>query len=308
MASPRKYRSRMPHKSRTTIMQRDMKIGMALGVALVGIVGALFFRREPEAAEDKTLPPLPKAEQIDREIAEKAKTPYIQALEEFDAASTPVPLPNGAAKPGLGARSDKPREAAAGKPAATPEPLRSTKPETAALDSAPAHNGDWEPIGPSVATGKKAGDSSRSNPAGSLTSTGRTHVIRSGDTLSGLASRYLGSSARYREIYDANRDQLRSADDIREGMTIKIPDAGQPRDGQTAAETVDSGRTGPAASRTKSQSGTRARNVSTGQTANDADDSLDSEPAIDAPRGKLRFVPVPRGPFSAGRVSQPEAN
>ena len=32
-------------------MQRDMKVGMAVGVALIGIVGALFFRREPESKE-----------------------------------------------------------------------------------------------------------------------------------------------------------------------------------------------------------------------------------------------------------------
>jgi LysM repeat protein len=288
-------------------MQRDMKIGMALGVALVGIVGALFFRREPEAGHDKTPPPLPNVEQLDREIAEKDKTPYIQGLEEFDAPSAPVPPPSTTAKSNSGAKSDKLQETAAGKSAATPEPLRPTKSDTAGTDTAPAHNRDWEPTGPSAAPGKKAGESSRPSPAGSITGTGRTHVIKPGDTLSGLASRYLGSSGRYREIYEANRDQLRSADDVREGMTLKIPDGGKPREGQTVAETVDAGRSSTGQVGTKSQSGTKARPVSTRSVdMDDVDDEppARNEPAAEAPREKLRFVPVPRGPFSAGRVPQ----
>ncbi len=162
-------------------MQRDMKIGMALGVALVGIVGALFFRREPEAGHDKTPPPLPNVEQLDREIAEKAKTPYIQGLEEFDAPSAPVPLPpSTTTKSNSGAKSDKSQETAAGKSATTPEPLRSTKSDTAATETAPAHNRDWEPTGPSTTPGKKAGESPRgpTRPDRSPARDGRTSSSR----------------------------------------------------------------------------------------------------------------------------------
>src|SRR5260370_2543333 len=75
-------------------MQRDMKIGMALGVALIGIVGALFFRREPEVKDKETPPPLQSAEELDREIAGRAKAPYIKGLEEFDNAAAPFPPPS----------------------------------------------------------------------------------------------------------------------------------------------------------------------------------------------------------------------
>lgn len=299
-------------------MQRDMKIGMALGVALVGIVGALFFRREPETGEDKTPPSLPKAEQLDREIAEKAKTPYIQGLEDFDATSSAVPPPNGSAKLNSGLRSErstgkddsKLRELASGKPTGNPDPLRPIKSEAPAVDTDPAHNRDWQPIGPSAGAGKKPGEKTRSGPDGSTIGAGRTHVIRPGDTLSGLASRYLGSSARFREIYEANRDQLRSADDVREGMTLRIPDAGNPGDGQAVAETPEAGRSPAGPSRTKSQSGTKARNVSTSKKSDgdELDPPAKTAPSADTPREKVRFVPVPRGPFSAGRVSQPDAN
>ncbi|RMG32601.1 MAG: LysM peptidoglycan-binding domain-containing protein [Planctomycetota bacterium] len=53
----------------------------------------------------------------------------------------------------------------------------------------------------------------------------RIHVVRRGETLSEIALRYLGSVARYREIFDANRDVLRDPDSIREGMTLRIPTA-----------------------------------------------------------------------------------
>jgi LysM repeat protein len=290
-------------------MQRDMKIGMALGLALVGIVGALFFRREPEVSGDKTPPPLENAAQIDKEIAEQVKAPYIQGIEDTDGTAAPVPPPAAGVKPNTKNRNSKPgftdegnsQETAAGIPIGTP----GSRADNA--DASPAHNADWEPRGPSGPTGKKGGET-RGNPSGSLTGTGRTHVIKSGDTLSGLAARYLGSSARFQEIYDANRDQLRSANDVREGMTLKIPDAGKPRAGQTATETAESARPAPSAS--KSKPVTKGRPASFQEIESDANDDEPaprSAPPTEAPREKIRFIPVHRGPFSAGRVSQPDS-
>ncbi|MBI3866518.1 MAG: LysM peptidoglycan-binding domain-containing protein [Planctomycetia bacterium] len=292
-------------------MQRDMKIGMALGLALVGIVGALFFRREPDTSADKAPPPLPNAEQLDREIAEKAKAPYIQGLEEFDTPAVPAPSQQTpparpgdtkSARPGVKNDAAKSHETALGTPSTTLEPLGSHKPDTAAAEPGPAHNRDWTPTGPSATPGKPT-DPNKSNPASTVTGTGRTHVIRPGDTLSGLATRYLGSSGRYREIYEANRDQLRSADDVREGMTLKIPDAGKLRDAKTATETADTARS------ESGRAGTKARNISNRKADTDEDDDppAKTESTDEAPKAKLRFVPVNRGPFSAGRTAPPES-
>lgn len=49
------------------------------------------------------------------------------------------------------------------------------------------------------------------------------HRIRDGDTLSGLARRYLGSRERYWEIYDANRDRLKDPDLLPIGVDLHIP-------------------------------------------------------------------------------------
>ncbi|MDY7107031.1 MAG: LysM peptidoglycan-binding domain-containing protein [Planctomycetota bacterium] len=51
----------------------------------------------------------------------------------------------------------------------------------------------------------------------------RTYTVREGDSLSEIAQRLLGSSRFYQAIFESNRDVLRSPDDIRAGMVLKIP-------------------------------------------------------------------------------------
>jgi nucleoid-associated protein YgaU len=47
--------------------------------------------------------------------------------------------------------------------------------------------------------------------------------VQSGDTLTSIADRFYNDAGQWRAIYDANRDQLTSADSLRVGMTIRIP-------------------------------------------------------------------------------------
>jgi murein DD-endopeptidase MepM/ murein hydrolase activator NlpD len=53
-----------------------------------------------------------------------------------------------------------------------------------------------------------------------------THIVQSGETLGSIASRYLGSAAEWRAIYDANRDRIANPDRIRVGMELVIPGVG----------------------------------------------------------------------------------
>ncbi len=48
-------------------------------------------------------------------------------------------------------------------------------------------------------------------------------MVKSGDTLSGLAHRIYGNSSKFRIIYDANRDILSSPNRIHVGIILKIP-------------------------------------------------------------------------------------
>ncbi len=53
----------------------------------------------------------------------------------------------------------------------------------------------------------------------------RRHVIRDGDTLAGLAERYLGDPSRQSEILSLNREALRASDVLPIGTVLRIPPA-----------------------------------------------------------------------------------
>jgi nucleoid-associated protein YgaU len=52
---------------------------------------------------------------------------------------------------------------------------------------------------------------------------GRTYVVRRGDTLSGIAARIFGDGAHYRAIYRANRGQIRNPNLIYPRQRLYIP-------------------------------------------------------------------------------------
>jgi phage tail protein X len=63
----------------------------------------------------------------------------------------------------------------------------------------------------------------------------RTHTVVDGDTLAALAERYLGSSGRALEIYNANRILLPSPDVLPIGVELRIPPRVPPATVTTAA-------------------------------------------------------------------------
>lgn len=52
---------------------------------------------------------------------------------------------------------------------------------------------------------------------------GRTYVVQPGDTLGLISRKVYGTSGRYMEIYNANRDQLSSPNNVSVGQTLIIP-------------------------------------------------------------------------------------
>ncbi len=51
----------------------------------------------------------------------------------------------------------------------------------------------------------------------------RFHVVAEGDSLSRISLRYYGTAARWQEIYEANRNELRGANTLRLGQRLRIP-------------------------------------------------------------------------------------
>jgi tetratricopeptide (TPR) repeat protein len=64
---------------------------------------------------------------------------------------------------------------------------------------------------------------SRPAPAAAPTTGARRHTIQPGDTLSKIALKYYGNRAKWRDIYAANRDVMKSESDLKAGMQLKIP-------------------------------------------------------------------------------------
>jgi nucleoid-associated protein YgaU len=53
---------------------------------------------------------------------------------------------------------------------------------------------------------------------------GKTYTVQSGDTLTSIASRVLGSGARWRELQKANDSLLHGGDRLTVGMELEIPE------------------------------------------------------------------------------------
>lgn len=76
---------------------------------------------------------------------------------------------------------------------------------------------------------RTAGRSNRNNDRSRIvrnsipSSTFRWYEIRSGDSLSGIARRELGSERRFAEIYDLNRDRLSNKHKLKPGVKIRLP-------------------------------------------------------------------------------------
>jgi nucleoid-associated protein YgaU len=54
--------------------------------------------------------------------------------------------------------------------------------------------------------------------------TQKFHIVRSGDTLSGIACEYYGSANKLQKILDANRDVIKDENKLRPGTKLIIPE------------------------------------------------------------------------------------
>lgn len=50
-----------------------------------------------------------------------------------------------------------------------------------------------------------------------------TYTVEKGDTLSKIAKQHLGDANAWKQIFDANRDQLDDPDRIQPGQVLKLP-------------------------------------------------------------------------------------
>ena len=101
-------------------------------------------------------------------------------------------------------------------PAAQPGPDTATDTSQAVITRAPL-NLERPAVAP-VRT-----PASHSGMTLSPTATGHTHTVATGDTLMKISQQYYGTRSKWRDIYAANRDVMKSENDLKIGMQLKIP-------------------------------------------------------------------------------------
>lgn len=206
------------HLRLTDLMRHDAKLGLALGMLVIGFAVALCFPRQPQSAvwlKQEAPAPIADSELDFLPIRAYQPPPADAASRSSRAASDTAPASG--AVPVVAS----PEEAFT-HTAPAPEPIaavRSDAPLTEVL--APNKGADALPGSPASAAGKPA-------PATPEKGAQQTYTVRAGDTLSGIAGRCLGSTARYLELYAANQDRLTSPDDLRIGLELVIPAKDQP--------------------------------------------------------------------------------
>lgn len=105
-----------------------------------------------------------------------------------------------------------------------PQPTVMVRPPTVVVQQGPATTPRPTTQTPGPAASRpQTQPTPSSNTAKTTSGSFRRHVITKGDTLYSLAQKYYGNRSRWRDIYNANRDVMRSPDDYKIGMELKIP-------------------------------------------------------------------------------------
>lgn len=186
-------------------MPRGKKLAVALSVLVAGTSAALFFRKD--------------ASQLWTWHDARAVNPFFDRIERratsdvswaASGAGGPAALPPRSAGRVLPATAIV---QPGGAPSGQPTFHRSLSPVAALL----------EPIDAVTPDADEEGADHGLAPSAAASDGYVTHTIADGDTLTRLAAQYLGSSDRYLEIYEANRDLLASPDLLPIGKALKIP-------------------------------------------------------------------------------------
>ena len=193
-------------------MDRSVKLTLAASVVLGGAMVSLLFRREPPRA---VVHPSEGGGLVLRErIAPQSSivAPLIQPNRPLQGQIAP---PHG---------NDPTKRVGAGPLSSIHHPVQADRPATVLTPAEPLEvprlPKSFPTSSPRLAT--RWGTSLLLGVPDDSPKTIR-HRITDGDTLPSLAERYLGSADRHREIYEANRDLLKSPDLLPIGIEVKIP-------------------------------------------------------------------------------------
>jgi nucleoid-associated protein YgaU len=220
-------------------MDRDVKVGLVLGVLLVALVAVVFFRKEAPSPRTVTLTASSRdAEPAELPLIPTRPEPYHVSRTYLAPWSSVSPLSNTAG-------SEPPASASAPSSSTEPSSPSLTAPESTVVVPTPAGS-NLELPPPSV---KATADTPK--PGG-------LYLTKPGDTLASIAERAYGDPALDVLIYEANADVLVSPHEVPAGLTLKLPSARSSspvlatsaRPNPSNARTPQASRTAPSEQRT----------------------------------------------------------
>lgn len=195
-------------------MHRDVKLGLALGILVIGFAAAFCFPRQ--SATELAINPTTglKLAAIDDEIRlERRRTFVGDELNPPEQPTLAEPIAASAIDADLPPLQTAAMRAQAALRSA-PDPIRREVPP-------PIEQSDngllvQTPIVPVVET-----------PVVEPEVEETFYTVQPGDTLSAVASKTLGSVRRYEEIYEANRDVMSTPNSLKIGMKLRIPQSAE---------------------------------------------------------------------------------
>lgn len=186
-------------------MQRDVKLGLALGILVIGFAAAFCFPRQPSGEVAMNPAAGLKLAAVDEDIRQERRRTFVG--DELTPPEQPTLAP--------AIDTDLP-------------PL-----QTAAMRAQAAQRSAPDPIRrdvPPPVEAPEIGSLAQGSVATPVVETPvmepaveEFYTVQSGDTLSAVASKTLGSARKFETIYDANRDVLATPNSLRIGMKLRIP-------------------------------------------------------------------------------------
>lgn len=206
-------------------MHRDKQVGLALGILLVGVVGAFFFRQD--SAVQLEVPSLDDPAQLDAMIEEIDRPQPYPANDTASRSPQRDPRATGFATPPIEVPVTNEQWVENERPDwGENEPFPIGPPDPIAFDPASGSQSETEPPIPLADPNSQWSNIGHSSPSGTPAAPAarpETYKVQRGDTLSDIAERLLGTSRRYMDIYRVNRDRMKSPNDLQPGMELRIP-------------------------------------------------------------------------------------
>lgn len=276
-------------------MQREQKVGFTILILIVGFTGAFCFRRQPEG--EVAFPVLQDESELNQLIAQYRLRPLLPGIDTDETLNPQRQFEQYLAANIPGKKLEPLEKQKVPKPIQPFVPLasdRASSQTSHALSGTDRGHGN-EHI--TRSTEAVPANFRKNKPTGKS----RIHVVQPGETLSGIAQKYLGSASRFNDIYNANRNILSGPNQLKPHMKLVIPSG----KAETKKEIIKQARKNsePAVSSTKKEKNTKGKPSDKKGGLPEKSDSpgtslAGAEKSSKPGSAKKLFVPMRHSPFS----------